>query len=72
MLDKVLTPEFLISLAVFAVFGGLAARFRSLMARPRDSLNPPLVPPMTAMMATGFVAMISLIHMATILGLHKK
>jgi hypothetical protein len=71
MLDKVLTPDFFISLVAFAVFAGLALYMRRQHSKPRDTLKPPLVPYTPVMLVCTFLALMSIIHLLTVLGLHK-
>ena len=65
-----LSPQFIITLLVFVAALMLIARMVVLEKRPRNSLNPPLLPTTPVMLVSGFVAILALIHLINLIGLH--
>jgi hypothetical protein len=67
----VMSQPFIVTCGVFLAaagsFAGLAIKDR----KPRDSLDPPLIPTIPLMLLTGVVAMVALAVMMGLLGIHK-
>jgi hypothetical protein len=68
--DLMLSPQLIITLLVFVAAVFVIARMVVLERRPRNSLNPPLVPTTPVMLVSGFVAILALIHLINLIGLH--
>ena len=65
-----LDPQFLLTLLVLVMAVVVIARMIALEKRPRDDLNPRLVPTTPILIASCFVALLALIHLANLAGLH--
>lgn len=71
MLAHLLSLQFLTSFGIFLSSAGGAIYVNARANKPRDSLNPPLVAPTTILIVLLVVSMFSLIHVLTLLGMHK-
>lgn len=65
-----LTPQFVLTLAVLVAAVLVIARMIVLEKRPRKDLNPRLIPTTPVMIASGFVALLAFIHLINLAGLH--
>jgi hypothetical protein len=65
-----LTPQFLLTLVVMVAALLVIARMVVLEKRPRNDLNPRLIPTTPVMIASGFVALLAFIHLINLAGLH--
>jgi ribose/xylose/arabinose/galactoside ABC-type transport system permease subunit len=63
-------PNFIITLAVFFTACGSAGFVIWKEQRPRDSLTPSMIPPVPVMLFSGIVALLSLVHLVNLLGVH--
>lgn len=70
MNDLLHSSQFIVTAAIFAaalvVISILAWRER----RPRETLNPPLLPSTPILLLAGIVAMLALVHLMNLAGLH--
>jgi hypothetical protein len=64
------SPDFWITSAALAGGAGLAAVMAWLERRPRTSLNPRLLPTTPLLLAGGLVALLALVHLINLFGLH--
>jgi len=64
------TPHFLMTLLVLAAALGAIVRMVVLEKRPRDDLNPRLIPTTPVLLASGFVALLAFIHLINLIGFH--
>ena len=71
MLAEMLTLQFLTTFTIFLASAGGAIFINVRSNKPRTSLSPPLVAPTSLMVVLFAVALFALIHMLSILGLHK-
>ena len=71
MLAHLLTLQFLTTFAIFLSSVGGIIYVNARANKPRDSLSPPLVAPTTVLVVLLVVGMFSLIHVLTLLGMHK-
>jgi bacteriorhodopsin len=62
--------EFWITAAVFLLSAGIIAYLSRLERRPRTSLNPRLIPTTPAIIVFSFVALLALVHLANLFGVH--
>jgi hypothetical protein len=67
---RMLNPQFILTLCVFAVALTVIARMVILEKRPRDDLNPRLLPTTPILIASGFVALLALVHLINLAGVH--
>ena len=65
-----LTPEFIVTFGIFLAALGTVAWMAVLERKPKDSLNPRLLPTTPIMMLAGFFALLALIHVVNLLGVH--
>jgi hypothetical protein len=70
MPDTAFSQDFWITLAALACGAGLIAIMAWLERRPRQSLNPRLLPTTPFLLAGGLVAVLALVHLINLLGLH--
>jgi hypothetical protein len=68
-LISMLTPQFLLTLFVLMTALLVIARMIVLEKRPRTDLNPRLLPTTPVLIASGFVAVLALIHLVNLAGL---
>jgi hypothetical protein len=69
MPENLLTNEFITTFFILAASLGAAAWTVWLDKRPRDSLNPHLVPTTAILMVAGFVALLALVHLVNLVGI---
>lgn len=62
--------EFLITLAIFLAAGGVVGYVSWLERRPRKSLTPRLLPTTPVILIFGFIAILALVHLANLYGIH--
>jgi thiamine transporter ThiT len=62
--------SFIITLAVFLAAALVIAFVALKDRRPRESLSPSMIPTIPVMLVSGIVAMLSLVHLLNLLGLH--
>ncbi len=62
--------EFWITLGVFLLSAALIAFLSRLEKRPRTSLSPRLIPTTPAIIILGFIALLALVHLANLYGIH--
>ena len=67
---SVLDPQFLLTFLVLVMAVIVIARMVVLERRPRDDLNPRLLPTTSILIASCFVALLALIHLANLAGIH--
>lgn len=67
---RMLTPQFYLTAFVLAAALSVVARMIVLEKRPRADLNPRLIPTTPVLIVSGFVALLALIHLVNLLGLH--
>ncbi|MGE3874497.1 MAG: hypothetical protein AB7F74_16240 [Parvibaculaceae bacterium] len=65
-----LSPQFLLTLLVLAAAIMVIVRMVVLERRPRNNLNPRLIPTTPVLIASGFVALLAIIHLINLVGLH--
>ena len=65
-----LSPQFIITLVVLVAALLIIVRMVILEKRPRSDLNPRLIPTTPVMIVSGFVAMLAIIHLVNLIGLH--
>ncbi|WP_119272749.1 hypothetical protein [Taklimakanibacter deserti] len=65
-----LNPHFLMTLLVLVAALGAIARMVVLEKRPRDDLNPRLIPTTPVLLVSGFVALLAFIHLVNLVGVH--
>lgn len=63
-----LTTQLILTVVVFAAALALIARMVILERRPRDNLNPSLLPTTPVIIAGGFVAILALVHLINLVG----
>jgi hypothetical protein len=63
-------PHFLMTLLVLVAALGAIVRMVVLEKRPRDDLNPRLIPTTPVLLASGFVALLAFIHLVNLVGFH--
>ena len=68
---KLLTLQFFTTFAIFLASAGGAIFINAKAKKPRTSLSPPLVAPTTVLVVLLALGLLSLIHMLSMLGLHK-
>ena len=59
--------EFWITLGILLLSGGTAAFMARLERRPRQSLEPNLVPTTPLILLFGFIALLALVHLANVI-----
>ena len=64
------SPDLWITLAALALGGGLAGTMAWLERRPRNSLTPRLLPTTPFLFAGGLIAILALVHLANLWGVH--
>jgi len=64
------TPEFIVTFAVFAMCASGVGGLAWLEKRPRDSLQPRLLPTTPLMLGVGFVGLLALVHLLNLAGVH--
>ena len=62
--------EFWITLAILAASASVVGFMSWLERRPRKSLTPRLIPTTPVILTFGFVALLALVHLANIYGIH--
>jgi hypothetical protein len=65
-----LTPEFLVTFSIFLAALGVVGWMAMLEKKPKDSLSPRLLPTTPIMMVAGFAALLALIHVVNLMGVH--
>ena len=65
-----LNTQFILTAVVFAAALALIARMVIVERRPRDDLNPSLLPTTPVIIAGGFVAILALVHLINLVGVH--
>lgn len=65
-----LTPQFYLTALVFLGALLVVARMVIIEKRPRTDLNPRLIPTTPVLIASGFVALLALIHLVNLIGIH--
>jgi hypothetical protein len=65
-----LTPQLIITLIVLVAALLVMARMAVLEKRPRNDLNPRLIPTTPVMLVSGFVAILAFIHLINLVGFH--
>ncbi|WP_119392003.1 hypothetical protein [Taklimakanibacter lacteus] len=65
-----LTPQFYLTAFVFLAALLVVARMVIIEKRPRTDLNPRLIPTTPVLIASGFVALLALIHLVNLIGIH--
>jgi hypothetical protein len=68
--EIVQNPNFIITLLVFLAAVGVIGWVIWRDKKPRDSLSPGLVPTLPVMMFSGIVALLALVHLVNLLGVH--
>ena len=68
--SMMLSPQFIITLVVLVAALLIIVRMVILEKRPRSDLNPRLIPTTPVMIVSGFVAMLAIIHLVNLIGLH--
>jgi uncharacterized iron-regulated membrane protein len=64
------SPEFWITLGVFLLSAAAIGFLSWLERRPRTSLNPRLIPTTPVIIVFGFIALLALVHLANLYGIH--
>ena len=62
--------EILITLAVFIAAGAVIAYMSWLERQPRKSLEPRLLPTIPVVLVFGFIAILALVHLVNLVGIH--
>ena len=62
--------QFWITLGVFLLSAAVIGLLSWLERRPRKSLNPPLIPTTPVLILFGFIALLALVHLANLYGIH--
>ena len=62
--------QFWITLGVFLFSAAVIGLLSWLERRPRKSLNPPLIPTTPVLILFGFIALLALVHLANLYGIH--
>ncbi|MGE3876224.1 MAG: hypothetical protein AB7F74_24985 [Parvibaculaceae bacterium] len=62
--------QFLLTLLVLALALAVIVRMIVLEKRPRNDLNPRLIPTTPVLIASGFIALLALVHLINLAGLH--
>jgi hypothetical protein len=70
MPEALSSPDVWITLAILAAGAGLAGLMAWLERRPRPSLNPRLLPTTPFLLAGGLVAILALVHLMNLWGVH--
>jgi hypothetical protein len=65
-----LHPEILASFGVFLACIGLVVWMIILERKPKDSFNTRLLPTTPIMLVSGFVALLALVHLVNVMGIH--
>ena len=65
-----LTTQFILTVVIFTTALAIIARMVILERRPRDNLNPRLLPTTPIIIAGGFVALLALVHLINLAGVH--
>lgn len=65
-----LTPQFLLTLFVLVAALAVIARMIMLEKRPRTDLDTRLLPTTPILIASSFVALLALVHLVNLAGLH--
>ena len=68
--DRMFSTQFILTFFVFAAALAVIARMAVLEKRPRTNLNPSLIPTTPVMIASGFIALLALIHLVNLAGVH--
>jgi amino acid transporter len=66
LLSNQFITTFLVFLLAFGGIGGLVIYER----KPRESLNPKMLPSTALMLVIGIVALLALVHLVNLLGIH--
>jgi hypothetical protein len=64
------TPQLVLTIFVLAASLLVIARMIILEKRPRNGLNPRLIPTTPVLIASGFVALLAFIHLINLVGFH--
>jgi hypothetical protein len=64
------TTHLLLTVFVFVAALLIVARMVILEKRPRDDINPRLIPTTTVLMVSAFVALLALIHLLNLIGIN--
>lgn len=70
MQDLLLTPQFLATFGIFAAAVGTITVLAVKERKPRQHLSPSLLPSTPVMLFAGIIAMLSLVHLINLLGIH--
>lgn len=65
-----LDTQFILTLVVLVAALALIAGMVMLERRPRNDLNPRLIPTTPILIASGFIAILALVHLVNLAGLH--
>lgn len=65
-----LTPQFLLTVFVLVAALAMVARMVVLEKRPRTNLNPRLVSTTSVLIVSGFIALLALVHLINLAGVH--
>jgi len=65
-----LTPQFILTALILVAALSAIVWMIILEKRPRTDLNPRLVPTTTILLISGFIALLALIHLVNLAGLH--
>ena len=68
--QPMLEPQLLVTLFVLIVALVVAARMIILEKRPRSELSPRLIPTTPVLIVSGFVALLAIIHLVNLVGVH--
>jgi hypothetical protein len=68
--EIVQNPNFIITLLVFLAAASMIGWVIWRDKKPRDSLSPGLVPTLPVMMFSGIVALLALVHLVNLFGIH--
>lgn len=63
-------PHFLVTSLILAMALGVIVRMIVIEKRPRTNLNPSLIPTTPVMIICGFIALLALVHLINLAGIH--
>lgn len=66
----VLTSEFIVTFSIFALCAAGVGGLAWLEKRPRQGLQPRLLPTTPLLLVVGFVGLLALVHMVNLAGIH--
>jgi hypothetical protein len=67
---SMLTPQFILTALILVAALSAIVWMIILEKRPRTDLNPRLLPTTTILLISGFIALLALIHLVNLAGLH--